>query len=76
MQLTDKNERLYYQIRQHGRPDQQWSAWFASFELSYEDNITILTGTVTDQPELHALLARIRYLNLTLLSVALLERRE
>jgi hypothetical protein len=59
-----------YEVRVAGRLDPRWSGWFADFTLVPEpDGTTTLRGTITDQSELHGLLARIRDLNLTLISV-------
>lgn len=59
-----------YEIRLAGHLDQHWSTWFAGLSLVREDNgTTTLRGMVADQAELHGLLARVRDLGLTLLSV-------
>ncbi|HEY3558193.1 MAG TPA: hypothetical protein VGL05_12050 [Kribbella sp.] len=59
-----------YEVRVAGRIDPHWAGWFADFTLVPEpDGTTTLHGTVTDQSELHGVLARIRDLNLTLISV-------
>ena len=70
-----------YQIKVQGRLSQSWSEWFDNMALSVEryDNgtaVTCLTGTVTDQPALHGLLARIRDLGLPLLLVKHLEDQD
>jgi hypothetical protein len=60
----------YYEIKIKGHLDQPWSEWFAGLELTYlEENVTLLSGLLTDQAALHGLLERVRDLNLTLLSV-------
>jgi hypothetical protein len=59
-----------YEIRVAGRLDPSWSVWFADFTLTPEpDDTTTLRGTITDQSELHGLLARIRDLALPLIAV-------
>jgi hypothetical protein len=59
-----------YEIRVKGNLDPQWSDWFDGFTLTEQENDeTVLTGPVADQPALHGLLARIRDLGLLLLSV-------
>jgi hypothetical protein len=59
-----------YEIRVAGRLDPTWSAWFADFALTPgPGDTTTLRGTITDQSELHGLLARIRDLGLPLISV-------
>jgi hypothetical protein len=63
-----------YQLRIAGRLDQHWSAWFDGLTLTHEDDgSTSLTGTVTDQAELHGLLAKIRDLGVTLISVTVVD---
>ena len=59
-----------YQFRLGERLDAHWSSRFDDLELTYEDDgTTSLTGLVEDQAQLHGLLARIRDLGLTLISV-------
>lgn len=62
-----------YRIRIRGYLDQKWSAWMEGLAIAYEDDITVLTGPIVDQPSLHGLLTKIRDLNLPLLSVEQLE---
>jgi hypothetical protein len=53
-----------------GRIDEDWSEWFEGFVITYhEKDETVLTGSVTDQAELYGLLARIRDLGLSLVSL-------
>lgn len=56
-------------IKVRGILDSKWQDWFEGMEISYEKNITILTGTVNDESHLHGILNRIRDLNLKLISV-------
>ncbi|NIK54745.1 hypothetical protein [Kribbella shirazensis] len=59
-----------YELRVAGRLDPRWSSWFADFTLVPDpDGTTVLRGAITDQSELHGVLARIRDLGLTLISV-------
>jgi hypothetical protein len=59
-----------YQLRVAGLLDRHWSPWFGGLTVTHEDDdCTVLTGTVTDQAELHGLLAKIRDLGVTLISV-------
>jgi hypothetical protein len=63
-----------YELRIAGRLDSRWSGWFADFSVIAEpDGTTILRGTIADQSELHGVLARIRDLGLTLVSVVPVE---
>jgi hypothetical protein len=60
----------YYEIRIRGHLDQRWSEWLADLKLTHlEGNVTLLSGSLSDQAALHGLLERIRDLNLTLLSM-------
>ncbi|MBN2389080.1 MAG: hypothetical protein JXR84_00055 [Anaerolineae bacterium] len=64
------NKPALYEIRVKGNLDPQWADWFDGFTLTAQENDeTLLTGQVADQPALHGLLARIRDLGLPLLSV-------
>ena len=52
-----------------------WASWFDGLTIRPESNrehdriLTIVQGTIVDQPALHAVLNKIRDLNLTLISV-------
>ncbi|MHB0878733.1 MAG: hypothetical protein ACYC5O_22060 [Anaerolineae bacterium] len=59
-----------YEITVEGHLDRRWSSWFSPLAVTVAaDGRTILAGPVMDQAALHGLLARIRDLNLTLVSV-------
>ncbi len=59
-----------YEIRVEGHLDAHWSAWFDGLALVHEDDgTTALRGVVADQAELHGILARVRDLGATLVSV-------
>lgn len=63
-----------YCLRVDGQLGQHWSAWLAGLTLAHEpDGTTTLTGEIADQAQLHGLLARIRDLGVTLLSVQVLD---
>lgn len=60
----------HYELRISGHLDQHWSTWFSGLSLVREDDgTTTLRGAVTDQAELHGLLAKVRDLGVTLISV-------
>jgi len=60
----------YYEIKLRGHLDQRWSESFADLKFTYlNGDVTLLSGSFSDQAALHGLLERIRDLNLTLLSV-------
>ena len=59
-----------YEIRVRGHLDEHWSTWFGELTLLCQaDGTTTLRGAVTDQAELHGLLAKVRDLGATLISV-------
>ena len=62
-----------YQIKLQGQLDEKWSDWFNGMTITSERGITTLTGAVVDQSALHGILAKIRNLNLTLISVTPIE---
>lgn len=63
-----------YEIRIQGRLDPEWAEYFQGFRLvAGVEEETVLSGSVPDQAALHGLLARVRDLNLTLISVKLVD---
>ena len=59
-----------YRIRILSHLDPIWSAWFDGLHIVLEpDATTTLSGRILDQAELFGLLARLRDLGATLLSV-------
>lgn len=71
---THENEGLY-EIKIKGVLDEYWNQWFEGMTLRKIKNdetgqeCTLISGPISDQPALHGLLAKIRDLNLTLISV-------
>ena len=64
------NGHSIYSIRLEGHLDQSWSEWLEGMTIiSTENGETLLSGVVVDQAALHGLLARIRDLNLGLISI-------
>jgi hypothetical protein len=67
---TPAASRTGYELRIEGHLDRHWSAWFEGFAITHEDDGTsTLRGVVADQSELHGMLAKIRDLGATLISV-------
>jgi hypothetical protein len=61
---------MVYQIRIKGHLSPQWTDWFEGMAITPEDNgDTLVTGPVIDQAALHAVLKRVRDVNLPLLSI-------
>lgn len=60
----------WFEIRVHGALDPEWAEWFEGMEIRRAaGGESILAGWMVDQAALHGCLAKIRNLNLTLLSV-------
>ncbi len=61
---------MFYKIRIKEQLDPQWAAWFEGFTLiGLEDGEMLISGPIRDQAALHGVLAKIRDMNLTLISV-------
>ena len=68
--MTQPQGPAHYEVRIEGHLDEYWSAWFGGLTLIPEDDgTTTLRGPVADQAELHGLLAKVRDLGTTLISV-------
>lgn len=60
-----------YEIKIKGYLDQQWSEWLGDLKIAYDnEGNTLLSGHVADQAALHGILAQIRDLGLTLISLS------
>ena len=53
-----------------GHLDKKWEESFEGADITYENDNTILTGTIIDEAKLHGFLNLIRDLNLKLISVS------
>ena len=59
-----------YEIRLEGHLDEHWSTWFDGMSVAREDDgTTTLRGFLVDQAALHGLLAKVRDLGASLMSV-------
>jgi hypothetical protein len=59
-----------YEIRVAGHLDDDWSAWFDNLTIAHHaDGTSTLSGPIADQAQLHGILARLRDVGSTLLSV-------
>ena len=79
--LTESNQPFprnnggIYEFKIKGLLDDHWQQWFEGMTLKRQEGVeanqdtTLLSGRIVDQPALHGLLAKIRDLNLTLISV-------
>jgi hypothetical protein len=72
--ITPNDEGSCYEISLAGHLDDHWSAWFGGFAITHEDDgTTTLRGRVADQAVLHGLLAKVRDLGATLISLTTFE---
>ena len=63
-----------YRIKVKGTLDSKWADWFDGLSITpVEQGETLLVGPIADQAALHGILAKIRDLGLTLLSVQIEE---
>ena len=74
------SEKAKYEISIQGHLDKRWAARFE--EMSLENTfdgqgspVTVLSGMVIDQPALHGILAKIRDLGITVISVNRIESK-
>ncbi len=59
-----------YEIRVKRHLDPRWSEWFGGLRITNEPNgVALLSGHIPDQAALHGVLAKVRDLNLQLISV-------
>ena len=69
------NQNFEIHIKENLSPE--WLDWFEGFALTFMPNgETVIFGAITDQSALHGLFARIRDLNLTIISVNQVEPKE
>ena len=75
--VTRNVEAGCYAIRIKEQINSTMLVWFEGFSIQSTDvEGTILTGSIADQSALHGLLAKIRDLNLTLISVNRIDPKE
>ena len=59
-----------YELKVAGHLDDHWSTWFGDLTLTrHADGTTVLAGPIADQARLHGVLAAVRDLGVTLLSL-------
>lgn len=70
MSKSRLSQPIHYAIHIKEHIPSRWSIWFEGLTIAnLEDGGSILSGPVADQSALHGLLAKVRDLNLTLISV-------
>ena len=78
--MSDSDEKQTccpYQITIQGHLDAEWASCFNLLNISYKQNmdITILTGSITDQAELRGIMNKLWDLNKSIIAVSQLEYR-
>jgi hypothetical protein len=59
-----------YEIHLEGHLQKCWEEWFDGMSITHlENGVTLLSGPVVDQSALHGILARLRDMNIKLISV-------
>lgn len=58
-----------YELKVQGHLDDRWADWFDADVMTRDVDATTLCVTVADQAQLHGLLAKVRDLGVTLISV-------
>ena len=72
--MSRPGEPVCYQLRVAGHLDEHWSVWFDATSLVHEaDGTTSLCGLVADQSALYGLLAKVRDLGASLISVEVVD---
>lgn len=66
----DADDAIAYEIKIRGHLEEHWSDWLGGLEISHDtQGNSLITGNVPDQAALHGILAQIRDLGLTLISL-------
>lgn len=65
-----------YEIRVDAVLDDRWADWFGGLQVTSDGTQTVISGLLPDQPALHGLLAKIRDLGLSLISVRRLDTED
>lgn len=63
-------DKAFYKIKVKGYLDERWNELFEGMDITWDDNVTTISGVVADQAALHGLLARIRDYGLVLISIS------
>jgi hypothetical protein len=67
---VDADDAIAYEIKIKGHLEDHWSDWLGGLEISHDtQGHSLLTGIILDQAALHGILAQIRDLGLTLVSL-------
>jgi hypothetical protein len=61
---------IHYEIKVKGHLEEHWADWLGGLSITHDtQGNSLLTGLVPDQAALHGILAQIRDLGLTLISL-------
>jgi hypothetical protein len=71
--MSDPGRPVRYEIRVGGVLDDRWADWFGGLQVSSDGTQTVIAGVLPDQPALYGLLAKVRDLGLSLISVRQLD---
>ena len=71
--MSSQGRPVRYEIRVDGVLDDQWADWFGGLQVNTEGTHTVIVGMLPDQPALHGVLAKVRDLGLSLISVRRLD---
>ena len=63
-------DKAFYKIQVKGYLDARWNELFEGMDITWDDNVTTISGVVADQAALHGLLARVRDYGLVLISIS------
>jgi hypothetical protein len=68
--LQEQNSQDWYEIELEGQFNPGWFNWLDGWEITpLMSGNTLLSGRVMDQPALHGIFARVRDLNLNIISL-------
>jgi hypothetical protein len=66
----DDEKGIHYEIKVKGHLEEHWADWLGGLKITHDSQgNSLLTGVVPDQAALHGILAQIRDLGLTLISL-------
>jgi hypothetical protein len=66
----ERNRPDWYEVQVEGQINPSWFSWLEDWEITpLPDGNTLLAGLVIDQPALHGLFARLRDLNIKIVSL-------
>ena len=72
----ESSHKIKYEIKVTGTLDTSWSDWFNGMAITFADNVTTLTGRVSDQSILRGMVNKIWDLNLSLISINQVEEED